>query len=188
MRRSLCAVRSVLLTAAVLATGCVDTPMTPDAPSASSGLLDDILPGESNGNKVELVHRSVPLAEDETVTRTIGPLGGAIHLPNSRFHLLVPPGAVLFPTTITVVAPAGDLVGYLFFPAGRRFLVPLFAVQNLNATTAELPEDAGGLVAAYVEKELEPTMKALEVLPVDVDGALGTFFIEHFSGYVIATD
>jgi hypothetical protein len=183
--------RGILISAAAFTLACGDsaTSATPlgdsTIPSVGSG------PRRSpHGNQVAVAHRLSPLAEDEVVTHTIGPLGGAIHLPEAGLVVVVPPFAVSAPTTITVVAPAGDLVGYHFLPEGLVFRAPLLAAQNLLLTDAPAALLQGSHpVAAYVRgDEFRPVMQALELLPLDVTGALGTFSIHHFSGYVIATN
>jgi hypothetical protein len=181
--------RGILITAAAFTLACGDTPtapvVEPSAPPPGSSVLH---PAE--GNQVDVLHRLTPLAEDVVVTRTIGLFGGLIHLPGTGFVVFVPPFAVSTATTITVVAPAGDLVGYHFLPEGLVFRAPLFAAQNLLLTDAPAALLQGShLVAAYVQgDEFTPVMDALELLPLDVSGALGTFSIHHFSGYVVATD
>jgi hypothetical protein len=182
--------RGILISAAAFTLACGESPTSP------TPLGDSAIPSVGSGprrspdaNQVAVVHRLTALAEDEVVTRTIGLLGGVIHLPEAGLVVVVPPLAVSAPTTITVVAPAGDLVGYHFLPEGLVFRAPLLATQNLlltDAPTALL--EGSNLVAAYVQGEFSPVMRALELLPLDVAGALGTFSIRHFSGYVIATD
>ena len=189
MLRSRYLLESNLISAAAFTVACGDTPTSPGPEELSGVSPSASLPLLAEGNEVDVLRRLTPLAEDEVVTRTVGVFGGVIHLPDAGFAVIVPPLAVSAPTTITVVAPAGDLVGYHFFPEGLVFRVPLVALQNLLDTEAidELP-DGKSLVAAYIQGELTPTMQALEILPLDVTGILGSFPIRHFSGYVVATD
>ena len=180
--------RRVLLrlsvTMAIFAIGCVDLPTSPASRvGVAPGTPASDLLGDSSG--VEVIRRQTPLAEDVVVTHTIGLLGGVIEVPDAGLVVVVPPLALLTPTAITVVAPAGDLVGYHFYPEGLTFGVPLIARQSLLGT--EQPAGAN-LVAAFVEGDLAPTMEALELLPIDVAGPLASFPIHHFSGYVVATD
>jgi hypothetical protein len=167
---------------------CADSPTTPvqEAPAAE-GLLGGLL----GGVEVTVLERSQPLAVDEVVTRTIGPSGGTIVLPNAGLTFIVPRNALGSSTSITITAPAGDLMGYHFAPHGLRFNRSALVKQDL--TKSEL-----GLLrrlltrptAAYFQGELRPIVTALELLPLNLWGLLGfaTFDIDHFSGYVIATD
>jgi hypothetical protein len=138
---------------------------------------------------VEVLERAAPLAEDEVVSMPIGADGGLIRLPAAGLWVVFPPGAVQSPTTITVVAPAGSLLGYRFFPEGLTFQQPVAVIQDLLGTDVLSLGGAlsGDLVAAYFHGELTPTVEALELLPLSLFGRLGVFAIEHFSGYVIGT-
>lgn len=140
----------------------------------------------AGGDSVQVLTRTSALPTQTQVSRTIGPLGGTLSLPAAGLTVIVPPGALLLPTKITVVAPAGDLVGYHFFPEGISFVLPLLAVQDLSATNASLL--GGGLLAAHFDGTLSPVVEALELLPLSLLQALGVFHIAHFSGYVVATN
>ena len=184
--------RGVLaLGALLLAAGCADAPTTPqyeaDAVEPDFGLLDGDLLDDvlaRAGQEVQVLERSVPLEEDEVVTRTIGGTGGVIRLPRSGLTVFVPWGAVREPTEITVTAPAGNLVGYHFEPHGLEFRRPVTLAQDM--TLADLLSGER-LTAAYFMGPLEPTVTALESLPLWLLRTLGVFRIDHFSGYVIAT-
>lgn len=171
-----------------LATACSDAPTEPFAGRREAA--PSLLPGPADAiESVQVLERTAPLAIDETVTRTIGPLGGMITLPAAGLVMVVPPGALSRPTAITATAPAGGLVGYHFSPAGLTFEAPVRLVQDLLATTASPAEGPLGfqLVTAYFHGPLAPTVEALELLPLDLLGRLGVFTIAHFSGYVIGT-
>jgi hypothetical protein len=172
-----------------LAFGCTDPTGAPGdnlVPAPSESLLSALLGGDT----VVVVQRFVSLAEDEVVTTTVGPLGGRISLPNAGLTLVVPPGAVTAPTSITVSAPAGNLLGYSFHPHGLTFNVPLLASQDLSGTNAfaGLGAMSPNLVAAYFEGSLTPSVEALEILPLGLSGRLGLFNIQHFSGYIVGTN
>lgn len=178
---------TILILAVALAAACVDSPsdLRDGGPSASLLDLDPLV-----GQPVDVLARDVPLAADEVVEKTIGIFGGTIELPESGLVVVVPAGALTLPTAIKVVAPAGDLVGYHFFPDGLTFMVPILAVQNLRLTDVSIPEinPDSDLIAAYFEGDLTPQVTALEVIPLDVRGVSGVFPIDHFSGYVVATN
>lgn len=184
MRRSRFVALGIFVTAATA--GCGDAPLSPTPPGANEALL-----GLLGAEQVEVVQRTTPLAQDEVVSRTIGPFGGTISLPEAGLSVVVPVGALTAPVTITVTAPAGDLVGYHFQPHGLVFSKPITASQRTFGTELGL---LGGLLsppfAAYFQGELQARVKALELLNVNVLGLLGIaeFQISHFSGYVIATD
>ena len=183
--------RGILVSAVAFTLACGDAPTAPPSVGDSSSAAVGSGPRRSpEGSQVDVLHRLTPLGQDVVVTRTVGLLGGVIHLPGTGLVVVVPPFAVSVPTAITVIAPAGDLVGYHFLPEGLVFRAPLLAAQNLLLTDAPAALLQGShLLAAYVQgDEFSPVMQALELLPLDVAGALGTFSISHFSGYVIATD
>lgn len=181
------AVWTILVLAVALAAACADSPVeAPGDGDPSASLLDTDLVGEL----VPVLERDAPLAADEVVEETIGPLGGTIELTEAGLVVVVPTGALASTTTIRVVAPAGNLVGYHFFPEGLAFTVPILALQNLKLTDVAIPDinPASNLIAAYFEGDLEPNVTALEVLPLDVRGIWGLLEISHFSGYVVATN
>ena len=71
------------------------------------------------------------------------------------------------------------------------YLGNVTVTQDLTKTEVGLLGGVlGGLTAAYFEGELAPVVNALELLKVNILGLLGlaSFDIEHFSGYVIATN
>lgn len=171
----------LVLTSAALA--CSDTPTGP--PLSGEAPASSLLWGGGSAT-VRVVERDAPLVEEISVTRTVGLLGGTVAVPEAGLLVVIPPGAVLRATPITVTAPAGSLVGYRFSPHGRSFRVPLVVLQDLSGTNAGLLQ--GELVAAYFEGPLAPLVEALELLPLDLFGSLGLFHVTHFSGYVVATN
>jgi hypothetical protein len=166
--------------------GCGDSPLAPP-PDSSESLL-----GILDGNQTaEVVHRTTPLAQDEVVSKLVGPLGGQIVLPKSGLTITVPVGAVSSPVDITVTAPAGDLVGYHFAPHGLVFNKKLIATQKITGTEIGLLNAVlNPPFAGYFEGQLVPTIDLLEILRLNLLGLLGVvqWEIPHFSGYVIATD
>lgn len=183
----------VLGLALVTVPGCIDGPgaTEPIVEQPSEGLLGGLL-GLGGGNQpVDVLERTTPLAATEVVSDVIGPFGGIIHLPNAGLVVRVPLLALRQPTTITVTAPAGDLVGYHFQPHGLQFRRDVILLQDLSDTEASALLGLGkNLQAAYFQGPLTPVVNALELLSLDIFGAInvGRFKIDHFSGYVIATD
>lgn len=184
------ALRLGLMVGLVALGACADVPTAPEpsAPTADLNLLGIEL---FESSTVGVVRRTTPLATDEVVTKVIGYSGGVIRLPRAGLRVVVPRGAVLRNTRITITAPAGDLLGYHFEPHGTRFRRPLRATQTLAGTEIGLLE---GILdppfAAYFEGGLLPEVQALEILDLNILGLLGVahFQVPHFSGYVIATD
>lgn len=180
---------ALFLGLSLFSVGCVDLPTAPEPATDEPqlGLIGDLTGGLLGGHsgEVTVLRRTVPLAEDEVASEVIGPWGGVLQLPEAGLTVVVPRGALDRDTRITVTAPAGDLVGYHFAPHGLEFDRDLTITQNLLET-----EGLGlrGLSVAYFEGELEPTVTALERLPLWLLRLLGTFTVEHFSGYVIATN
>lgn len=164
----------------------------PVSPSAGTGAVasEGLFGGADE--QAAVLERTVPLTEEESATRTIGPAGGLLILPRAGLTVVVPPLALSAPVAITVRAPAGDLVGYHFAPHGLEFDLPVQVTQDLTHT--ELPLLGGllglGLDAVYFEGALGPLVTVLETLPVlpSLGGTLGVFQLAHFSGYVIATN
>ena len=185
-------IRAATLVLGLAFVGACADPAGPAAPDLehlepNAGLLDGTL--GLLGASVEVLHRSTPLAEDEVASAVIGPDGGHLNLPNAGLKVSFPTGALTTSTTITVTAPAGDLVGYHFEPHGLAFGAEVVLAQALDKTDAGLLDDLTGLTAAYFGGDLEPIVEALELLDLDISGlGRATFEIEHFSGYVIATN
>jgi hypothetical protein len=176
--------------ASFLIAGCSDLPTapTPDVADPSYSLLNDLttLLQPNDDHEVRVLRRRVALDHDEVESAVIGPWGGTIRLEEAGLTVRVPMGALRGYTRITVTAPAGDLVGYYFAPHGLQFERPLTVSQDLFGT-----EGLGllnGLSVAYFEGDLEPSVTALESLPLWLLRLLGIFQVEHFSGYVIAVD
>jgi hypothetical protein len=71
---------------------------------------------------------------EESVSGVIGLDGGSLSIPGSDFTLNIPSGALVEPTTITVVSKGGAHVAYEMLPHGLRFLKPVTAVQGLRNT------------------------------------------------------
>jgi hypothetical protein len=140
--------------------------------------------------EVNVLVRTLALESPLGVTRVIGLEGGVIEIPEAGLSVSIPGGALARPTEITVTAPAGDLVGYLFAPHGLTFERPVSIRQDLSHTRATLLDGLlGRFSGAYFTGELDARVRALEILDLSIiDGILAQFRIDHFSGYVIATD
>lgn len=190
----------VILTGLVLTVVGCDTPTGPEqlavADEPELGLLGGLTGLLRPDRPVAVLERTEALERDLTVTESIGRNGGVIRIPEAGLTVIVPRWAVLRDTEITVTAPAGDLVGYHFEPHGLEFRRPLVVRQDLSKTEASLLDNllGGGLKAAYFQGDLQPRVQALEILDIDLldfrlsDLLYAQFRIDHFSGYVIATE
>lgn len=196
--------RSVLRTAVaalgLFALGCspdsATAPANPPAPSALLGLTSGSLLS-SGVQTVPMIRRQQPLASDITVTRNIGPLGGAIAIPGAGLVVTFLPGAVLASTPITVTAFAGSYVAYGFGPHGLKFLAPVVVSQDMSMTAVTdrnatlyggyTPDGQSNLSAsgeAVVSELLNVKLTTVPIL-----GQLhliSSFTVQHFSGYILA--
>lgn len=182
---------ALLLSVSIAIAGCADLPTAPEPvmeDETSYELLSALAPvvyGSGDAPTVTVLERSAPLVEDETVTKTIGRWGGVIRLREAGLTVIVPFGAVHERTEITVTAPAGDLVGYEFGPHGIEFRRPLTMMQDMTRTKGL---GLSGLSAVYFDGDLEPEVTALERIVLRLFEGLGIFRVNHFCGYVIATN
>lgn len=143
---------------------------------------------------VQVLERLVPLAEDVVTTRAIGPAGGVIDLPEAGLRVTVPAGALQEPTEISVRAHAGRLVAYSFEPHGTRFRRVVTAEQSLSGTIAE---GTGARVSTrgYFSDPaaIDWSSNRAEVTEVSLvreqvaEGSV-QFYLNHFSGYLVAID
>lgn len=183
---------SVLVVGVVLVVSGCDTPTDPQPASDEPelGLLGTVTGLLGSDQPVRVLERTERLDRDIQVTRTIGRSGGTIRIPEAGLTVVVPRRALRRDTEITVTAPAGDLVGYHFAPHGLRFDRSVTIRQDLSKTEASLLTNLlGGLRGAYFLGDLKPQVLALELLDLELlDLLLAQFRIDHFSGYVIATD
>lgn len=182
----------ILAIGAVFAVSGCDTPTDPQPASVEPelGLLGTVTGLLGSDQPVRVLERTERLAQDIRVTQTIGRSGGTIRIPEAGLTVIVPRRALHRDTEITVTAPAGDLVGYHFAPHGLRFARSVTIRQDLSKTEASLLTNLlGGLKGAYFLGDLKPHVIALELLDLNLlDLLLAQFRIDHFSGYVIATD
>ena len=157
-------------------------------PGASNSLLGGLLGAPATAKTITPVQRTTPLAKSLTTSAKIGLLGGILSIPSAGITVVVPPLALLTPTTITVTALAGSNVAYEFLPHGLKFTLPLVVTQNLKLTRAT-PQLLGlGLSLGYFPDANHVT-SVTELLSVNVDllGLTAVSTVWHFSGYILAT-
>jgi len=117
----------------------------------------------------------------DSETKTIGPLGGTI---SAGPHVLViPPGALLAPTAITMTAPTGLGVNAVKFqPEGLRFTTPALLTMSYSNCS---------LLGKLLPKRIAYTDNNLNVLYylLSLDNLLSRYVtgkVNHFSDYAVA--
>jgi len=163
----------VLLLVAALA--CSErTPTTaPVAPAPDASLIGALL-----GPTGLLKCSALPYASD---VETIGPLGGVLRA--GPHTLVIPPGALSAPTTITMTAPTGLGVNAVkFAPEGLRFITPAALTMSYSNCS---------LLGKLLPKRIAYTDDNLNILTylLSLDNLLSknvTGKVNHFSDYVIA--
>lgn len=114
-------------------------------------------------------------------TATIGPLGGSISA--GPHTLVIPPGALAAPTTITMTAPTGLGVNAVKFqPEGLQFSTP--AVLTMSYSNCSL-------LGKILPKRIAYTDDNLNILSylLSLDNLLSKYVtgkVNHFSDYVVA--
>jgi hypothetical protein len=162
----------------------------PADPSASllGGLLGTVT-GVLNLTSNTAVQRTKPLAAPITVTKEIGYYGGTLSIPEAGVTVVVPRGALMRTTTITMTARAGSLLAYDFSPTGTKFYKPLVFTQSLNGTNVTLLQVPLLRLGYYSDPGLLGELTAtVSDLLVGVTNLLDWSFtapINHFSGYVV---
>ncbi|HEY9227457.1 MAG TPA: hypothetical protein VIP11_12460, partial [Gemmatimonadaceae bacterium] len=192
-------VAAVLAVAAVVfAVACGDSPT---APARSIGTDGAPSFGKAPQNLVPAqgLLRANPLLNPIVVVKTIPRGGGGISVPGTDFKLEIPKDAFAEKEmTITITALPGKVVAYDFQPHGVVFLKPLKAVQQLGHTTWKGVKLKKGLyedwTGAYFASQSQINLmngRALidEFMPggVEIGGATITWYIPHFSGYMVST-
>ncbi|MDH3271971.1 MAG: hypothetical protein OEN56_11595 [Gemmatimonadota bacterium] len=137
MRRTVeCTVLLSLATTLTLA-GCAQTTLPTAAEQSTAFFTHAPAPG------FEVSRRDIPLAEDVSITTTIGSEGGRIDLARAGVTLLIPANAVNRPTEITVRALAGDALAFDVAPHGLELNEPASILVRISGTSLE--ESVGGL-------------------------------------------
>jgi hypothetical protein len=142
--------------------------------------------------------RNFNLRIDVSASAIIGPSGGEINLWASGAKVVFPAGALSAPTRITMTAKAGWNVAYEFSPHGIVFDQPVTVQQDLNWTSFG-SGNQGSVQAGYYQDSLSEALvgpsssmaRVSELRRVDLDRpfnpAIATFFIYHFSGYILSS-
>jgi hypothetical protein len=159
----------------IVALACTDrspTSVAPVAPPPQADLIGSLL-----GATGLLKCSALPYASS---TRTIGPLGGSISA--GPHTLVIPPGALLAPTTITMTAPTGLGVNAVKFqPEGLRFITPAALTMSYSNCS---------LLGKILPKRIAYTDDHLNILSylLSLDNLLSRYVtgkVNHFSDYVV---
>ena len=142
-------------------------------------------------SRVYVLRRKEPLAKPITVSARIGFAGGKLEIPEAGLTVEIPVGALIFPTTISVTAIAGENVAYEFGPHGQLFLKRITVKQSLNDTYS-LNKKPQYRAAYFVEDPTtwqEAVVNVLELLTTTYErsGNTARFGIVHFSGYLMSS-
>jgi hypothetical protein len=164
----------VVLLLVSFAVSCGDhTPTSPAVPTPDASLIGSLL-----GPTGLLQCSNLPYA---STTKTIGILGGTISA--GPHTLVIPPGALTAPTTITMTAPTGLGVNAVKFqPAGLRFTAPAALTMSYENCS---------LLGKILPKRIAYTTDNLQILYyiLSLDNLLSKYVtgkVSHFSDYVVA--
>jgi len=157
-----------------LSSACSDrTPTAPQPAAPSSDLIGSLLGATG-------LLRCSNLPYDST-TQTIGIAGGSLSV--GPHTLLIPPGALSRPTTITMILPTGLGVNAVKFkPAGLQFKVP--AALSMSYANCSL-------LGKLLPKRIAYTTDNLQILYylLSLDNLFTKYVtgkLNHFSDYAIA--
>lgn len=102
--------------------------------------------------------------------------------------LIIPPGAVTEPVTITMLTPGGPFAAALFWPHGLEFDQPAKLMFSLEGTKLGGDEPLYGV---YIDERrgswFSGDFEGLEYYEAVVEDGMATFPIEHFSGYITSS-
>jgi hypothetical protein len=151
---------------------------------------------DTAGAMVHPIRRETALTQSQSWSFDVGPAGTTVSNGATGLTIMVPPGAVVAPTHITVTALKGGPIAYQFEPHGLQFAVPLQLTQSLRV--AKLPTRSvlnAKLFVGYfgtdslVTDSATGAVRVTEILPVlvDVRGNAAVLSIHHFCGYTVAS-
>ena len=185
-----------------IAIGCgSDSVLTPTTSRGSASITSPAQAVAGSADETDTVlalTRNRPLDHDVSATATIGPDGGSITIDAAGATIVFPAGALDSPRQIKMTAKAGAAVAYEFCPHGITFAVPVVVQQDLTFTRASV-SNFRTLQAGYYRQSLDAIfvdpanaiVKVSELRGIDLDRAssprFGTFYISHFSGYIMST-
>jgi hypothetical protein len=111
-------------------------------------------------------------------TKQIGLLGGTIRAGGAT--LVIPPGALLRPVSITAHTPATANASVEFQPEGLKFIVP--AILTMDYSKCKTP--LTGVTIVYVRQGLIAEILPSRILSILLRLVLAP--VSHFSSYAVA--
>lgn len=142
---------------------------------------------------VKALTRDTAIANGFTRSFSFGRNGGTIDLKNETgLRIEIPQGAIPGDSlTIVVTALPGKAVAYDFQPHGTVFLKPLTFQHELKNTSWDKLAIKGVLNGGYFKDasqiDLSSGIARLdELFPVTLKSSEVTFYINHFSGYMVS--
>lgn len=165
---------AVLVLVLLVSPSCSESPTSaPATPAPEASLIGSLLAPTGL-----LKCSSLPYARS---TAIIGPLGGTISA--GPHKLVIPPGALLVPTTIQMTAPTGLGVNAVKLdPEGLRFAAP--ALLTMSYANCSLLGNVLPKRVAYTDNNL-----TIKYYLLSLDVLLSTKVtakLNHFSDYVVA--
>lgn len=138
--------------------------------------------------------RTTALPSDITVSGIIGSNGGTLSIPAAGVVLDIRKNALSAPTLITMTAKKGVNVVYEFGPHGTVFNKPVSIQQDLSFTAAASNAKLRtGMHGAYFDVASDSAYVTTDHIKIKEnqigydDGiATLTFYVGHFSGYMVA--
>jgi len=184
---------------AIVATACSSA----DSPAAPSVADADFLSVTAERfDTLYALKWAVRVKDSVSASEVIGNAGGEIKLPELGFKITFPQGAVSKKTLITATIIAGTEVAYRFEPHGITFKQPVKIMQDLRLTTAYTDAKVladlkrGYWVDPWASTLLESSTGKVQVKETEpatveegtsVGGRYAKFYVNHFSGYLLAS-
>ncbi|HYK12067.1 MAG TPA: hypothetical protein VEV39_14810 [Gemmatimonadales bacterium] len=175
-------IRAAVLAVLLLVLGCVDSTEPVLTPGTGAGLDRATATGVWVPREAEVMVALLHCAPRPAAyaSKRIGPLGGTIWF--GANVLRVPPGALVWPVTITTFAPSDTLARVELYPEGLRFLIP----AELSVSYAGCDQaPAGQLTMAYMSTSLA-ILSYLTGPSVNSKTQTVTAPLQHFSDYAVA--
>ena len=164
------------------------------AQTSTASLGEKLAASGDSTLQVPTLARNVALAQDMTVSGVIGKEGGYIGIPEAGAWLYVPQGVLSENVVFSITAKAGSAIAYDFGPAGSAFRDAVVIVQELPQTNwTSLPDPLaieGGYFASDTQldtKRNSANVSEFVYTQVDLKHSRALVYVNHFSGYVIAT-
>lgn len=157
MRRSVEIIAATTVAVTLALGGCAESPNPTQPVDEPAFFSHEPAPGYT------VIRRDVPLAGDQSVTRTLGPEGGELEIAAAGIRLSIPAGALSRPTEITLRARAGSAMAFELAPGG---------LELDAAATVEVR--AAGTGASTLVAGAEPGST--------LDGVLGVVFEDQREG------